>query len=241
VLEHIPNPEVFLRSLRRSSGFHPDAVFYFEVPNTDWILDEMRIWDVIYPHCSYFTASTLTDLFRRCGFSVLRTGTGFSDQFLFIEALPKRAEDKVKVLPQHDTRFLANRTVRLRNGFDSTVGYWEQYLGERLAAGHRIAIWGAGAKAVMFLHLVPAARRAQALIDINPAKENTYIPGSCVLIQGPESLREVRPDLVVVLNPVYEAEVREMLASMDLPSEVMSVRDEALPRALRAPAGGAVS
>jgi hypothetical protein len=201
----------------------------------------MRIWDVIYPHCSYFTATTLTDLFRRCGFSVLRTGTGFSDQFLFIEALPKRAEDKVKVLPQHDTRFLANRTMRLRNGFDSTVGYWEQYLGERLAAGHRIAIWGAGAKAVMFLHLVPAARRAQALIDINPAKENTYIPGSCVLIQGPESLREVRPDLVVVLNPVYEAEVREMLASMDLPSEVMSVRDEALPRALRAPAGGAVS
>jgi hypothetical protein len=35
-------------------------------------------------------------------------------------------------------------------------------------------------------------------------------------VVSPETLKEVRPDVVVVMNAIYEQEIREQLASMGL-------------------------
>jgi SAM-dependent methyltransferase len=73
VLEHIENPLAFLQRLSRISATSPAATFYFEVPNGDFVLGGEGLWDVIYPHVSYFTEETLPALFKRAGFQVLNT------------------------------------------------------------------------------------------------------------------------------------------------------------------------
>jgi hypothetical protein len=41
---------------------------------------------------------------------------------------------------------------------------------------------------------------------------------------APEALRERPPDLVIVMNPIYEAEIREQLAALGISAPVESVQ-----------------
>ncbi|MGB7859310.1 MAG: class I SAM-dependent methyltransferase, partial [Acidimicrobiia bacterium] len=81
-LEHIQPVGEFVALARQSASLTSDAVVFFEIPDTERILDEGAFWDVYYEHCSYFTLSSLGNLFRSKGFDVLRLDKGYDDQYL---------------------------------------------------------------------------------------------------------------------------------------------------------------
>ncbi|MCU1260361.1 MAG: SAM-dependent methyltransferase [Bryobacterales bacterium] len=221
VLEHMATPRELLGSLRRIAGSREAPVLYFEVPDARAVLNA-SLWDVIYPHCSYFTPVALRRLFLESGYVILGLGTAYGDQFLYIEAAP-RAGARVSVEQEEaELEKVARLVARFEKHFSDCVERWNGHLDRLSAAGNRTVLWGAGAKGVTFLNVVPAGRKVRAVVDLNPRKQGMYVPGTGQAILAPQGLTQLQPDVVVLLNPLYKAEVQACLDQMGLAAEVLT-------------------
>jgi 2-polyprenyl-3-methyl-5-hydroxy-6-metoxy-1,4-benzoquinol methylase len=220
VLEHLPAPMDLLRQLREHVDVRAGTTVFFEVPNGLFTLERLGIWDIIHEHVSYFTPSSLARAFDGAGFTVCGAASAFDDQYLWVEAradglglpsgLPERPPDALY------TSFGARFTQR--------VGHWRQRIDEWRSDRRRVVVWGAGAKGVMFLNLlqVTAGAGVDCVVDINPRKQGHFVPLMGQRIVGPNSLSENPPDLVIVMNPEYEREVRSMINDLGIGCEVVS-------------------
>ena len=82
-------------------------------------------------------------------------------------------------------------------------------------------IWGAGSKGITCANaLGEAAAPIAGLVDVNPRKHGRYIPGAALPVVGPEALRQLRPDLVLLSNAQYRDEVATDLRELDLYPEL---------------------
>ena len=61
------------------------------------------------------------------------------------------------------------------------------------------------------------------VVDINPHKHDMYHASSGHQIVSPAFLKDYRPDLVIVMNSIYQDEIRGDLAAMGLDPEVMAL------------------
>ncbi len=191
VLEHIEKPLDFIRQIT-SGEDNAGAMLYMEVPNGEYVLTGPGLWDVIYPHVSYFTEASLVMLMERAGLQVVRAGKRFFDQFLFVEARIPGARNSRK---QRRTRLgsashpsVGNLGVTVSNAVRS----WSDAIAHLVAGkGRPLAFWGAGAKGVSFLNLVPGASQIPIVVDSNPRKQGMYVPGTGQLIVAPEELESL--------------------------------------------------
>ncbi|HZU89697.1 MAG TPA: class I SAM-dependent methyltransferase [Stellaceae bacterium] len=215
VLEHLPEPGALLRRLRASAA--ADSIVFFEVPNALFILDRLSIWDIIYEHVSYFTPFSLAQAFHSAGFGIRTIATGFDDQYLWIEAAADDRAVAGTVPPPPAEALYGSFGAR----FAERVAGWRRRIEEAQRRGRRVVVWGAGAKGVMFTNLlrIPAGRGIDWLVDVNPRKHGHFVPLTGQQIVGPDCLRRAPPDLVVIMNPEYEAEIRSMIAALGIDVE----------------------
>ncbi len=92
----------------------------------------------------------------------------------------------------------------------------------RAAAG-KVAIWGAGSKGVTFLNLMGADADLCVPVDINPQKHGLHVAGTGHRVAAPDELRGAGIQLVLVMNPVYAAEIAEMVRQLGITAEVVGV------------------
>jgi len=217
VLEHIPDPLVFLRSVRHAVGERYRTVVFFEVPNGLFLLENLFVWDIIYEHCSYFTPSSLSDLFRRAGFSPIDVSMQFGSQYLTIEAMPLAGAPPLA--PDATARVLeAAGVTKFADAYLRKLAFWRGKLG---TGRTQTVLWGAGAKGVSFLNALDLPHEAiRYAVDVNPRKHGKFIPGTGQQVVHPEALRELKPELVIVTNPIYQAEIRDTLNSLQLQPEI---------------------
>ncbi len=208
-LEHIMDTFGFVQMVRRTIGDRPETVVFFQVPDATRILREVAFWDIYYEHCSYFSAGSLARLFRRAGFDVLDLRTDFDGQYLMIEARPAVGRPPSPPGPEEaDLEALARDVARFGEQRPLQVDRWRRSLRQMRAAGRRPVIWGGGSKAVAFLTALGTDGAAvEYVVDVNPFKHGTYLAGTGHEIVGPEALREYRPRVVIVMNPVYRDEI----------------------------------
>ena len=100
---------------------------------------------------------------------------------------------------------------------------WQQSIGEQQSQGWRHVVWGGGSKAVAFLTTLGIEDEIEFVVDINPKKEDTYIAGSGQRIVSPAFLNEYKPDVVIVMNPIYMPEIAEDLEKMGISAQLISV------------------
>ena len=223
VLEHLIDPVAFLTELRQSLSGSVGTVFYFEVPNVLFTVRQMGIWDLIYEHCQYFSAGSLVRLFQSCGFHVENCQELFDGQYLGLEA--RIAEDEAVITDRSssevDILALAQDFPRR---YAETIEHWRKVLAEE--TGRRPGVvWGAGSKGASFLNLLrPPGQRIAALVDQNPHKQGRYLCGTGHLIVSPESLPDIDPGAVFVMNPIYEAEIRSKLDELGLAARLIKVQ-----------------
>lgn len=222
-LEHISDPFAFLTGLRGALGDDPSLAVVFEVPNTRRILGELAFWDLHYEHCGYWCAESLEYVFRRSGFEVHDVWTDFGDQLLVIEAHPGVDPPGLDG-ETFDGDRLDAEVANFARRFPERIGQWRRIVDDSSQAGGSVVLWGVNAKTAAFLTAVDPVSRIEHAVDINPAKEGMIIPGLETRVVGPERLRDIRPDLVVVMNPMYEGEVRRSLGDLGLDPTVRSVR-----------------
>lgn len=221
VLEHVVDPAELLATLRRSLATQPDAVLYFEVPAAEYVLERLSAWDVIYEHCSLFSAPALGRLFAGAGFAIRDLGFSYGGQYLWVEAAAGEAQGTVGGALESvaDLARLAGDFERRFRGLlhDSRT------MLDELAARGPLAVWGAGSKGVTFLNVVASARNGDSVVvvDVNPRKQGKHVAGRGDRILAPHELPEAAPATVLVTNPIYRREVERTLADLRLQAPVV--------------------
>lgn len=225
VFEHLPDPLSFLLDLRAGIRNGSNTVVCFEVPSFDYVLDELALWTLIYEHCSYFTSASLAAVFTHAGFDVRHVKSGFDGQFLTVEAIADGppADGCARAEPGAMNTEFIERIESFVSRLDRTLAAWRSRIARLAAEGKRVAVWGAGARAVSFLNLVSATEAIRYVVDINPNKAGNYIAGCGQRIVEPAFLAGYRPDAIVVMNPIYLDEIRSCVASMSLQPDFLTV------------------
>lgn len=193
VLEHIPNPVDFLFQLKQANGGH--GLIYIEVPCFDWICERRAWFDIFYEHVNYFRLSDFQGMFGK----IENSGRFFGQQYLFVVAdlaslrIPTYDPFQAINFPSDFLAVLSNKDTRRSKG--------------------PVCIWGGASKGVIFSLL--RAREGQPVdfaIDINPAKQDRFLPTTGLLVHSPESGLKRLPDTatIYVMNSNYINEIKEL-------------------------------
>ncbi len=224
VLEHIEQPCDFLAGIRRSIDPNDHSVVYFEVPNALFSLRDSSVWDIIYEHCGYFTPNSLIYLFQAAGFEVLHHEETYGGQFISIEAVLAHGDAAARTIStNYSILHLKQLADEFSQRYREKLTYWTYMLEELAEQSQKVALWGAGSKGVTFLNTVPKANTIRHVVDINPRKQGMYIAGTGHKIVSAEYLLDDKPDSVLVMNRLYELEIRQMLHNIAPDAEVLVV------------------
>jgi 2-polyprenyl-3-methyl-5-hydroxy-6-metoxy-1,4-benzoquinol methylase len=223
VLEHLEHPGDFLRQLRRTIGARRDTVVFFEVPNVLYTLQDLGIWDIIYEHCCYFSAPALTRLFQETGFTVLQVSLAFDGQYLCLEAIPATDDARRSMEAPEELGWILGDVVAFGENYRNKVQTWNGRLSRLCAAGNRVVVWGAGSKGVTFLNAIEHGERIHCVADVNPHKQGRYVAGTGQKVLSPEETARLRPDTILVMNPIYKDEIWAKMSALGLDAEIMVV------------------
>ncbi len=215
-LEHIQPVREFVELVRESIGSRQDVPVFFELPDAERVLEELAFWDIYYEHCSYFTAGSLARLFRACSFEIDALYKAYDGQYLMLEGRPASAPTRRRFEIEDDIERTRGQVVRFREGIRDRLQGLRDDVARWRQAGKTVAVWGSGSKAVSYLTTLGLGEEIAAVVDINPHKWGKFLAGSGHEIVSPDRLTKIRPDIVVVMNPIYVEEIRADLAARDL-------------------------
>jgi SAM-dependent methyltransferase len=227
-LEHISDVAGFMELLRANLAGREATTVFFELPDVLRVLREVAFWDIYYEHCSYFTVGSLVRLFDRTGFTVLDASLDYDDQYILLEArtdggsggLKERSGSPLAVDQVED---VAAAMGEFRRRHQAQLASWDARLAGLSASGRRAVVWGAGSKGVAFLCALPAAERIEVAVDINPYKHGMFMAATGQRIVPPAFLADYRPDVVIVMNPIYRDEIRAELDRLRVEADVVAV------------------
>lgn len=222
-LEHIQNPKDLLKPLRQAIGDRLNTPIFFEVPNSLHTFRHLAIWDIIYEHCSYFTPISLAHTFSSCGFRICELTEEFDGQFLSLEALLAEGVTSITDKQQNQVQQLTNDINSFATNFKHKVETWKSQLKQLKSKGKRAVVWGAGSKGITFLNILNIQEPVEYLVDINPRKQGMYAAGTGQQIVSPEFLENYQPDVVLVMNPIYQSEIQQIVKSLGLNPEFICV------------------
>jgi hypothetical protein len=222
-LEHISPTSEFMRTVRRTIGDRKDTLLLFELPDVHRVLREAAFWDIYYEHCSYFTTGSLARLFRKHGFDLLELELEYDGQYIVIAGRPSNDGRLLPFDGESDLAAVAQAVADFPERFRNAKESWISRLNRLCSQGKRVVMWGGGSKAVSFITTLGLGEQIDFVVDINPHKHGKYVPGSGHAVRNPEELRDFHPDCVILMNPVYQEEVRTMLGSMRLSPQILPV------------------
>jgi hypothetical protein len=223
VLEHIEHPSRLLDGLRRTLETRAGTLVYFEVPSALFTLKDFGIWDLIYEHCSYFTPTSLERAFVDAGFRVLDQGEAFGSQFLYLEAVLDVDDGSPRQHGLLGLDELGDDIAAFRHKYQSKVSEWRKKLGHAKEKGETTVVWGAGSKGVTFVNVLRDIEAVDYVVDLNPHKQDRFVPGTGLRVVSPSFLKESRPDQVIVMNEVYLEEINAMLKDIRVDAHVRPV------------------
>jgi hypothetical protein len=61
----------------------------------------------------------------------------------------------------------------------------------------------------------------QYIVDINPNRHGKFIPGVGKQIVSPNFLKDYKPEVIIIMNPVYLDEIRKMVETMGIKAEYL--------------------
>src|SRR5690606_10327027 len=145
----------------------------------------------------------------------------YGDQYLLIDARPGPAGRRLAEMD--DLERSRRQVAEFERSVSESLEGWRTFLTHARRKGEKVVLWGSGSKAVAFLTTLGIDEEVTCVTDVNPYRHGMFVPGSGHEIVPPKELRSIRPDRVVVMNPIYLDEIRADLASMGLSPHVSAV------------------
>jgi SAM-dependent methyltransferase len=116
---------------------------------------------------------------------------------------------------------LPDALVMYAEHFRQKIESWKARLTEMKQAKARVVAWGSGGQGITFLNLLKTSRRVAYVVDINPERQAKFVPGSGQRVVAPEFLRTYQPDVVLITNQTYEAEIKQQVKAMGITCEFL--------------------
>lgn len=222
-LEHIQTAGSFVGMVRRAIAGSRLTVVFFQVPDVTRILRDCSFEDIYYEHCSYFSQGSLARLFKKSGFDILDIRTEYDGQYLMIDARPAAGAPVTLSPVEDDLAQLKGYVSTFSDRVKEKLSVWQKSMD--LIADKRLrgVIWGSGSKGVAFLMNPGFGSHIEYVVDINPHRQGMFMPGTGHEIIAPAALKKIQPDLVIVMNRIYEQEVKEELNRMGLSPQVLAL------------------
>jgi len=220
-LEHINETSNFVNSIRKSIGNQSEIISFFEVPDITRILKEVAFWDIYYEHCSYFTSGSLARLFRLNNFEIEYLTKDYFDQYLLIDLKPVDQISGKIIDIEESVATTAKNVFEFSKNSKEKIGKWKDTLNQIREKNKKAVVWGSGSKCVGFMTTLNITDEINFIVDINPKRHGKYIAGVGKQIMSPDYLKTYRPDVVIIMNPVYLDEIKQDLSEMKLFPELL--------------------
>ncbi|CAG4910246.1 class I SAM-dependent methyltransferase [Paraburkholderia gardini] len=206
VLEHLTEPAKLIEQLAWGAAMQgpegKDCWLFAEVPCIDRVFETNRLADFFYEHVSHFTTESFRTLMSRAG-EIVALEHGYDGEVVY-------ALVKLGVPAQARTRTEA--AMRFAAGTVKSRETIAQQLSGLAASGKRVAIWGGTGKAAAFIHQFGAdAVRFPLVVDSDPHKAGTYVPGTGQKIEFRDVLKSSGVDVIVIPT---QWRARDIIAEM---------------------------
>lgn len=221
-LEHIQDTADFVAISRQAINNKNSSIFYLQVPESLRILNDCAFEDIYYEHCSYFTPGSLARLFRSQGLKVLRLYKQYGKQYLAIEACLDDGGDFTALAEENDLELIRNLVATFSQRCNEKTTIWQQKL-KNLAIKGSVVLWGSGSKAVSFLSMIDKDSKVDRVVDINPYRQNHFMPGTGQPIIAPADLQTKPPTAVIIMNPVYREEIALDLRNRGINAKILTL------------------
>ena len=220
VLAHVPDVNDFV------SGFvtllKPAGVATFEFPHLLNLMLENQFDTIYHEHFSYLSFTTVKRIFEANGLTVfdveeLKTHGGSLRVFAQRSDTGRQTiSAKVAELLLREARsgmFTVDFYADFQTKADIVKNDFLFFLLEAKRQGKTVAAYGAAAKGNTLMNYAGVRPDLiKFVVDRNPAKQGKYMPGSRIPIVDEASLRQFRPDYVVILPWNLREEVMAQLA-----------------------------
>ena len=220
VLAHVPDINDFV------SGFtlllKDQGVSTFEFPHLLNLVDKAQFDTIYHEHFSYLSLTSVNTIFQANGLSVFdveEIATHGGSLRVFAQ---KTSTGKHAVSPRVAAMLAREETLGMK-----TAAYYGQtqadavrikrdllqFLLKAQEEGKIVAAYGAAAKGNTLLNYAGVRNDlVKFVVDLNPAKQNKFMPGSRIPMAGPEALDTAKPDYMLILPWNLEAEIKAQLA-----------------------------
>ena len=207
VIEHIDDPLYFLKEIKNQSA-NVDCYYYFEVPNMDFIINNVSLIDIFYEHCGYYTQESFCNLMVLSGFDIIDSFTIFEEQYQAVVC--KKRDDTSK--KNIEKSLNVEKVLNFKNNSIKKNTKLKSFINDLYINKKRIAFWGAGAKAITFINYYqPLQEITEFIVDINNDKQGKFIAKCGVEVVGPDKLKDVSIDIVFITNKVYKKEITKQI------------------------------
>lgn len=171
-----------------SRATSPSSRLYFEVTDLDQLLADRNPSLLFYEYYRYFSARAADIFLRRLGFRLHQLWSLFAGTYLGIIARSAPA------------------SMELNGAYRNL---------EEVVRSHRkVIVWGTSGRCISMLsHLGWDERVVSFGVDIDPEKQGMFLPVTGQRVLTPAEAVAFAPDLVIVANDVYAAEIRQHFAT----------------------------
>ena len=221
VLAHVPDINDFV------SGFSlllkDQGVSTFEFPHLLNLVDKAQFDTIYHEHFSYLSLTAVNTIFKANGLSVFdveEIATHGGSLRVFAQ---KSSTGKHAMSPRVATLLAREEALGMK-----TAAYYGQtqadavkikrdllqFLLKAQEEGKTVAAYGAAAKGNTLLNYAGVRDDlVKFVIDLNPAKQNKFMPGSRIPMVGADVLNTTAPDYMLILPWNLETEIKAQLAA----------------------------
>jgi SAM-dependent methyltransferase len=206
VLAHVPDINDFVAGI--PILLKPEGIFTVEFPHLLNLLRETQFDTIYHEHFTYLSLLAVEKIFARHGLTIfdveqLATHGGS------LRVFAARNEAGREVSGSVGEVIAAERAAGLDrpegySGFDAQVRRVRtellEFLGQARDEGKSVAAYGAAAKGNTLLNYCGVTSdQIGYVVDRNPAKQRTLLPGSHIPVRDPSALAAERPDFLLIL------------------------------------------
>jgi SAM-dependent methyltransferase len=208
VVDELEDQAGFLRNVRPVLEKRSGSIAYFEVPNPLFTFANGIIWNVGYAKHAWLTATAFSYLLGSCGFRVLSTYNTHGEEYVSVEAAAGSSRTHVDGAQRERVEQTWKAIKEFQKNADAAVTSWAEKLEAIKARRLRLVAWGAGQRAVNFLNRFDLRDEVAFVVDINAQRQGMFLARTGHRVEPPERLLEYRPDIILITNPTYSAEIR---------------------------------
>jgi|GEM_PF-595065 len=189
VFEHLEEPLKILRSAYRA--LIPGGVGLINVPNGQMIATHRLYHQIVCEHINYFTPDSLCAMARAVGFELIEIHNN-SDTFELDLYIKK---------PIMSKEYVSDNGLQVHKQTD------QQTLHNILSKYQRVAVWGAGAKTIVYSQLLPDDVHVIHCFDSDSSKFKLYVSGIKAPIESPSENALSECDVVLIFASSYTEQI----------------------------------